>query len=73
MEVFNLSFVVKLYDENATTLHIRRCDDLESAEKSAKSGLRYSRVAIIYEGEAPIKLYDQGAYQDGFPLGVGSY
>ncbi|MBP1157002.1 MULTISPECIES: hypothetical protein [unclassified Paenibacillus] len=66
-------FVVKLYDQSAACLHIGRFDDLASSEKAAKKGLNYSKIAIIYEGEMPVKLYDQGDYKDGFPLGVGSY
>jgi hypothetical protein len=66
-------FVVKLYDKTATCLHIGRFDDLTSSEEGAKKGLKYSNVAIIYEGEIPVKLYDNGEYKDGFPLGVGSY
>ncbi|PLR79273.1 hypothetical protein CU633_00620 [Bacillus sp. V3-13] len=66
-------YVVKLYDKSAVCQHIGRFDDLKASEEAAKRGLNYSNVAIVYEGEMPVKLYDNGEYKDGFPLGVGSY
>ncbi|OMP66133.1 hypothetical protein [Domibacillus epiphyticus] len=66
-------FVVKLYDEAAAVIHIGRFDDVNEAQSGAKKGLRYSKTAVVYEGETPVFLYNNESYPNGFELGVGSY
>jgi hypothetical protein len=66
-------FVVKLYNESAEVLHIGRFDDANAAIDGAKKGLRYSKTAVVYEGETPVHLFNSESYPNGFALGVGSY
>lgn len=65
--------VIKLYDKDANVLHIGTFNELKEAEERVKKGLKYSHVAVIYDGDVPFKLFDNGQYTAGFPLGVGSY
>ncbi|MFE8699346.1 hypothetical protein ACFYKX_01785 [Cytobacillus sp. FJAT-54145] len=65
--------VVKLYDKDAHVLHIGTFNEIKVAEEKAKKGLKYSHVAVVYDGDVPLKLFDNGQYTEGFPLGVGSY
>ncbi|CAM3827151.1 hypothetical protein [Cytobacillus oceanisediminis] len=66
-------FIVKLYNQSAEVLHIGRFGTLQEAEAGAARGLKYSRTAIIYDGEMPVKLFDHTSYPEGFPLGTGNY